>query len=1392
MDSLPVNGFVSIHKTVDVEWKRAPCRYVNFVKTYYNVNSRKKTTLLQRQTMLSAGLDALRRARTDVARLQSEAAIQEVAFREAQAQAAHALQQISATVRANTEQKEEMQTLKRNTEIENEKLQVQKKEIEAELASVEPVIAAARAAVGDIRPESLSEVRSLRAPPEVVRDVLEGVLRLMGIADTSWHSMKNFLSKRGVKEDIRCLDASQISPAALASVQRLLESRGSSFDPAIAKRASAACAPLAAWVRANLHYAAALQRVQPLQAHQASLHRNLMDAEQQMAALSSGLTTVEERVAALQTQLGQHTKEAAALELKLTNANNTITAATNLLDQLAHEYTAWETDLENISVEISQLTQRSLLSAAYIVYLPDVTEPQAREYIKKWSALIDFDDSSFSIINFLSTTEKQLKWQADGLPSDTSAIKNAVLLDQYLESQKCGFTPLIIDPDGEGLLWLRNSLADANCDFVSQRSEKLITAVQYAARLGRTVVITEVETVSENFVGRVVLQCRSAPRLAPHVAAITSPLNFTHTQHALTDQLVHFALQQQNPEVDAKSKEIKLKKATLQKQQHELQENLLRELSNKGDILQDAGFLASLSKTRATNDTIAQALAEAREIERVTRTACEAFEPAAERAATLALATNELSSRWPLITLPVDFVHDVFVDAVRKQSDQNKINSQEVIKYLTRKIIERVLLSLHKKDKYVVVLYLLKQVYDELIPNKLWQLFIGNYDLMEEVRNIKEIKDKYSWLPDDCAKKLSKLKMTDEDIYNKMCLDNESFWNEFQQTGDINALSKLRLSGFETVLTVALTRPDSLYRAIVAFVNQILGAGVMSSSEVIRLGRVCAARTRATPRPILLLASHAHDVLVAAASGRLLAQIGIGEGRNAWESALESCRSGGWLAIVIGASPFTQELQNFITAYLESPAEKYHEEFRLWILSEDREIPSFVFNACVNVILESPEGVKNNVMSTLSAWGNYTAEPNTVRLHAALALFHALVQERRAYIPQGWSRWYAWEWGEVVAGARMLNGGACGRSLAALYSARVCASADERILAALQRRYLSRATLAPTWKPLPTAHPLPTSKSLQDYIVAFDSLPNTDTPALLALPANCRIAWEKNTANDIVSRLKELNSTVNVRNKSDGVTPLKSLLSLWKKLMSGSPFIKGEFHAEKVGAGWWWCVCEGEARDAARVARTLHMALAQHARSRDLPIHHTSEEWQMLWSGPVEADAYVRELGERARAALHRLEFTTQPADYMPTEVDLRSFLRPSRVVWALRVHTASRLGCPIHTLVLSVKWGDFTEEKVEGLIVVGLRASGAEWRAGGLAPAPAGAPPHTDAPPLRLRFVPQQNDTAIISTSIVEVPVYSDSSRSSLVLSARAPLASHWDADSAALHAPALYIAPY
>ena len=80
-----------------------------------------------------------------------------------------------------------------------------KADVEAELAVVAPVIEAARLAVGQIKSDHLNEIRSLKAPPDAIRDVLEGVLKLMGQADTSWNSMKKFLGNRGVKVTMSAL-----------------------------------------------------------------------------------------------------------------------------------------------------------------------------------------------------------------------------------------------------------------------------------------------------------------------------------------------------------------------------------------------------------------------------------------------------------------------------------------------------------------------------------------------------------------------------------------------------------------------------------------------------------------------------------------------------------------------------------------------------------------------------------------------------------------------------------------------------------------------------------------------------------------------------------------------------------------------------------------------------------------------------------------------------------------------------------------------------------------------------------------------------------------------------------------------------------------------------------
>eukprot|EP00955_Chlamydomonas_euryale_P067462 359844-Chlamydomonas_euryale.AAC.1 len=52
--------------------------------------------------------------------------------------------------------------------------------VEEELKEVQPLIDQARKAVGNIKKENIDEIRSLKMPPEAIRDVLEGVIMVLG------------------------------------------------------------------------------------------------------------------------------------------------------------------------------------------------------------------------------------------------------------------------------------------------------------------------------------------------------------------------------------------------------------------------------------------------------------------------------------------------------------------------------------------------------------------------------------------------------------------------------------------------------------------------------------------------------------------------------------------------------------------------------------------------------------------------------------------------------------------------------------------------------------------------------------------------------------------------------------------------------------------------------------------------------------------------------------------------------------------------------------------------------------------------------------------------------------------------------------------------------------
>lgn len=321
-ETVPVPKYLAVLEHDDNKeiWNNSPYRFKHLIFSYCHFHRKLFADIQKQQQVLQAGVDKLSAAHKVVQTLKEEAEEQEIALNEKRELANNALEMITTTMKNATNQKSDLMELKTKAQ-ENSKLLLERKAaVELELKDVEPILKEAVAAVGQIKTEALSEIRSLRAPPEIIRDILEGVLRLMGTRDTSWNSMKSFLAKRGVKEDIRSLEPARITVENCNAVEKLIASKPESFDVKNAKRASAAAAPLASWVIANVKYCRVIQSIKPLEEEQEMLQRNLKESENNMKLLKSGLEDVEAKVKELSGQLNVYTQEAAVLELKLDTA----------------------------------------------------------------------------------------------------------------------------------------------------------------------------------------------------------------------------------------------------------------------------------------------------------------------------------------------------------------------------------------------------------------------------------------------------------------------------------------------------------------------------------------------------------------------------------------------------------------------------------------------------------------------------------------------------------------------------------------------------------------------------------------------------------------------------------------------------------------------------------------------------------------------------------------------------------------------------------------------------------------------------------------------------------------------------------------------------------------
>lgn len=331
---------ISIHSSCEAHGA-TPKDYITFLQTWHGLYAIKKQELLRDLGHLEAGLSKLDTASEVVNELRTNAAQQQKDLAVAQAAADRAMDHISLALGSATERRQEVTEVKKTVRENEEKTHARKKEIEDELAEIQPILDAAKQAVGQIKSDHLNEIRSLNAPPEAIADVLAAVLTLLGVQDLSWLSMKKFLSNRGVKDDILNFDAKRISDELRKTVSKMIKKKAQSFEAANIQRVSAAAAPMAAWVKANIRYSLVIEKIEPLEAELEEEVIKLEQSRHRLEKCEDELKDLDDRVASLKTEFGDRTAEAERLKRNLAIAGTTLDKAEGLIGQLGGEQERW-------------------------------------------------------------------------------------------------------------------------------------------------------------------------------------------------------------------------------------------------------------------------------------------------------------------------------------------------------------------------------------------------------------------------------------------------------------------------------------------------------------------------------------------------------------------------------------------------------------------------------------------------------------------------------------------------------------------------------------------------------------------------------------------------------------------------------------------------------------------------------------------------------------------------------------------------------------------------------------------------------------------------------------------------------------------------------------------
>eukprot|EP00796_Vickermania_ingenoplastis_P003819 gene3823-2705_t len=1073
-----------------------PKSYLGFIDSYTSVYQKKFDELDEEARKINNGLKKLHQAGEDVRVMRTQLQEQEVLLDEQRRNTEVLVREIEVRTAEAEKKRVEVEAVKEAVAREAAIVAQGQAEAEKDLLLAKPALDEAEDALNKLRSEDFTVLKKLAKPPELIKRIMDSVsillMRPLSVPSTApdafrvpagesgqWISDSWEFSGRAFASSVTALQTLQefgqnekdnINDETCELLQPYL--RFPLFNKADAAKASKDMAELLQWVVSMEKYVNIAKVVRPKQDALVVASAKLEIANRKKAEQEAELQRVTDEVNVYNMQLNEQMAKKQILEDDAARTKGRMDSANGLIDALSGERERWTQQSNDFKTLIERLVGDVALSCAFISYCgpfnAEFRTALLNEYFyPKCKQLGIPVTPDLNVVKFLVNETTIADWQLEGLPADNHSVQNAIMITT---SSKY---PLMVDPQGQALAWIRKRTEEQGNKVVQINDKTFSTNLQLQMDQGKPLIVENlpeevdgmIDPVLEKQIGRsgriqfIIINGEEMtynenfsffmttklpnPNFTPEMFAKCLVIDFTVTMEGLEQQLLSHVISREKAELNEESNKLTEDINMNEKRRKNLEDRLLKQLSEStGNLIDDVELISTLQETKDASAEISEKLFNATETKKRIALACEEYRPVACRGAVLYFLVVQMSLVSHMYQTSLVQFNGIFDSSILK-SEHHPMTSKRIgciIDYLTMSVFKYVIRMLFSKHKLLFVLLMACKIEIKAghLEESAFEVLLkgGGSIQVDRVKPFGWMKDKpwanvlaISQLVPRVFKQLPDLIVRNEQQWRQF-IDSDAIEN--QPAPDIND----KLESFERLLLVRALREDRTMLAATHYVAKVLGKE-FAEAQQLELMEVVEETDGTSPIVFLLSQGSDPTTLIETTAKKMkkkIFPISMGQGQeeaamnivnSAWQNGdwalLQNCHLG---------LPFLLQLEEKLRIQLMAPQPgenkpEVHEEARLWVTSEPHNsVPIGLLQMSIKLTNEPPQGIKAGLIRTYSWMSQDYLEmfrrPEWRPMLFTQCFLHSVVVERRKFGPIGFSVPYEFNQGDWTASVQFL------------------------------------------------------------------------------------------------------------------------------------------------------------------------------------------------------------------------------------------------------------------------------------------------------------------------------------------------------------------------------------